>query len=249
MPAGIIFEYRHRINNTYSFHVGIDRYLPFNSYFKDLKGCVRDAKNMLSAFNLSQDNSKLLIDEEATRKNILGSIEWYIKTLKSRDLLIITISAHGTIVNNDLAIVPHDIETENMLGTVLSLSYTINAISKIAKNGSKVLLILDACHTGAIKFDIAKYSGILSQGGISCMSSCGPKEFAYEMVFEDGERQGTFTKYLIEGLNGKADFDSLGIITLRDLYDYTYEKVCEKHRNQHPLLIGTLDGNTILKIL
>lgn len=245
MPAGIIADQRAKINNIYGFHVGIDEYQP-NSMFKNLKGCVRDAKNMCYAFNAA--NQKLLLDKEATRKSILGNIEYYMKNVRNRDLLIVTISAHGSIVNNDLAVIPYDVETENMLGTVLSMSYTISAISKIAKNGGKVLLILDACHTGALSFDIAKYSGILAQGGISCMNACGPKEYAYEAQF-DGERQGAFTKYIIEGLSGEADSDNLRIITLRSLYDYAYEKVCSKFPTQHPLLIGTLQGNTILKVL
>jgi uncharacterized caspase-like protein len=246
MPAGIILAQRDRINNTYSLHVGIDKY-PFAGVFKSLKGCVRDAKDMFSTFNTNE--SKLLLDEKATRKNILGHIEWYTKNLRNRDLLIITISAHGTIVNNDLAIVTYDVEDDNLLGTVLPMSYTVNAISEIAKNGGKVLLILDACHTGAINFDIAKYSGLVSQGGISCMNSCGPREYAYEYQFsEDVGRQGAFTKHIIDGLSGKADFDNLGIITLRNLYDYAYEKVHNQFSRQHPLLIGTLEGNTILKV-
>jgi uncharacterized caspase-like protein len=246
MPAGIITSQRDKINNTYSLHVGIDKYL-FSRSFKSLQGCVRDARDMLSAFNTN--NKKLLLDEEATRKNILGSIEWYMQNLRNRDLLIITISAHGAIVNNDLAIVTYDVD-DNLLGTVLSMSYTMNAISEIAKNGGKVLLVLDACQTGAINFDIAKYSGVLSQGGISCMNSCGPREYAYECEFsKDIGRQGAFTKHIIDGLSGKADFDNLGIITLRNLYDYAYEKVNEKFPQQHPLLIGTLEGNTILRVL
>ena len=224
--------------------MGIDGY-PHSQIFRPLKGCVRDAQNMCKAFNTN--NSKLMINEQATRKNILGAIEYYIKNVKSRELLIITISAHGTIVNNDMAIIPYDVEEDNMLGTVLSMFYLINALSQIAKNGGKILLLLDACHTGAIPFDIAKYSGILaSQGGISSINSTGANEFAYETDF-DGELQGAFTKYLIEGLEGNADCDNLGIITLRDLYDYTYQKVTNKFPKQHPILIGTLEGNTILK--
>ena len=246
MPAGRIIDLRDRINNTYSLHIGIDNF-PYSKNIGTLRGCVRDAKDMFSAFKTS--NSRLLLDEEATRKNILGNIEWYMKNLKSRDLLIITISSHGTINNNDFAIVPYDVEIENWLGTLLPMYYVMNALSEIANNGSKVLLILDACHTGAINLNIAKYSGILSQGGISCINSCGPAETSKEMRYEEDQHRGVFTNYIIEGLNGNADFDSLGIITLRNLYDYAYEKVCNEVSGQHPLLIGTLEGSTILKTL
>lgn len=246
MPAGIITNRRDRIYNTHGLFVGIDEY-PLSRIFSSLKGCVRDAQNICRVFNT--DNNKILINEQATRKNILGAIEYFIKNVKNRELLIITISAHGAILNNDMAIATYDVEDDNQLGTVLSMFYVMNALSQIAKNGGKVLLLLDACGAGGIPFDIAKYSGILSsQGGISSIASSGANEESYEREF-DGEQQGVFTKYLIEGLDGGADFDKLNIITLRDLYDYTYQKVTEKIPKQHPILIGTLEGNTILKTL
>lgn len=246
MPAGIITNRRDRIYNTYGLFVGIDEY-PNSNIFNSLRGCVRDAQNMCNAFNTN--NSKLLINEQATRKNILGVIEYYIKNIKSRDFLIITISAHGTIMNNDMVLATYDIEDDNQLGTVLSMFYVINALSQIAKNGGKVLLLVDACGAGAMPFDIAKYSGILSsQGGISSIASSAANELSYEGKF-DGEQQGVFTKYLIEGLNGGADFDKLHVITLRDLYDYTYQNVTNKYPKQNPVMIGTLEGNTILKTL
>lgn len=248
MPAGIITNRRDRINNAYGLFVGIDEY-PQSTMYKSLGGCVRDAQNMCRAFNTN--NSKLIINEQATRKNILGAIEYYIKNVKSRELVVITFSAHGNITSNDISIILYDFEDENQLGTVLSMFYVINALSQIAKNGGKVLLLLDICHAGAIPFDIGKYSGILSsQGGISSISSTGANEYAYEADLDSkGERQGVFTKYIIEGLEGNADCDNLGIITLRDLYDYTYQKVTIKFPQQHPMLIGTLEGNTILKTL
>ena len=173
----------------------------------------------------------------------------YVKNLKARDLLIFSVSAHGAIVNNDFSIVTYDTEGENLLGTVLPTYYVLNALSEITKNGGKVLIILDTCHAGAINFDIAKYSGILSEGGMSCLNSSGPNEKSYEATFETDSgkvQQGVFTKHLIDGINGKADCDNLHIITLRDLYDYIYRKVSSEFQ-QHPVLIGTLEGNKILK--
>src|SRR5262249_54376002 len=154
--------------------------------------------------------------------------------------------SHGTIVNNDFSIVPYDAEAENLLGTVLPTYYVLNAFSEITKNGGKVLVVLDACHAGSINFDIGKYSGILSGGGMSCLNSSGPNEVSYETTFktDSGEniQQGVFTKHLIDGLNGKADLDNLRMITLRDLHDYIYQNVCNDFE-QHPVLIGTLEGN------
>lgn len=246
MPAGRIIGNRDRIRNTYGFFVGIDCYHP---PLPKLKGCVRDAKNMCDAFNT--DHPTVMCNREATRKNILGAIQGYVNNLATRDLLIFSVSAHGIIVNNDFAIVTYDTEQANILGTVLPTYYVLNALSEIAKNGGRVLIILDACHAGAINFDIAKYSGILSGGGMSCLNSSGPNEVSMETAFPTKRgkmTQGVFTRHLINGLKGGADFDNQHIITLRDLYDYVYQKVCGQF-DQHPVLIGTLEGNTILKSL
>jgi uncharacterized caspase-like protein len=245
MPAGRITDNRNRIRNTYGFFVGIDQY---QYSISPLGGCVRDAESLLSAFD--PNDKKLMRNEEANRKDILGEIQRYVRNLKTRDLLIFAISAHGAIVNNDFSIVTYDTEPENLLGTVLPTYYVLNALSEITKNGGKVLIILDACHAGAINFDISKYIGILSVGGMSCLNSSGPNEQSYEVTFETESgkvKQGIFTKHLIDGLNGKADFDNLNIIILRDLYDYIYRNVTSSGYPQHPVLIGTLEGNTILK--
>ncbi|HSL44455.1 MAG TPA: caspase family protein [Anaerolineales bacterium] len=245
MPAGRIADNRNRIRDIYGFFVGIDQYQ--DPSIASLMGCVRDAESMLSAFN--PHHKEIMLNKEATRKNILGVIQAYVKNLKTRDLLIFSVSAHGAIVNSDFSIVTYDTQQDNLLGTVLPTYYALTALSEITKNGGRVLIILDTCHAGAINFDIGKYSGILSEGGMSCLNSSGPNEQSYEATFktESGDvQQGVFTRHLIDGLNGKADHDGLRIITLRDLYDYIYGKVSSTHR-QHPVLIGTLEGNTILK--
>jgi uncharacterized caspase-like protein len=247
MPAGRLTGNRKQIRKSYGFFVGIDLYQ--DKRIGELKGCVRDAKSLCEAFAPSE--GMILPNEKATRKNILGEVQRFMKDLKQRDLLIFSVSAHGSILNNDFVIVTHDAEQDNLLGTVLSTYYTLNALGEITKNGGKVLMIIDTCHAGAISFDIARYSGILSEGGMSCLISSGPNEMSYEETYdtETGKvQQGVFTKHLIDGLNQNqgADVDQLGFITLRDLYDYVYQRVCSKFP-QHPVLIGTLDGNTILK--
>jgi uncharacterized caspase-like protein len=248
MPAGRITNNRVRIRNIYGLFIGIDGYP--DPGIGQLKGCVRDATQLSLAFD--PPNKKRLLNEEATRKNILGAVQNYVQEMKIRDLLIFSVSSHGTIINSDLALLPYDAERENLLGTVLSTHFLLNALSTIAKNGGKVLFLLDACHAGAMSFDIGKYGGILSEGGISCLYSSGPNEVSYESQFtgDGGEkiRQGVFTKHLLDGLKGNADLDGLRIITLRDLYDYVYRQVSREF-HQHPVLVGTLEGNTILKTL
>lgn len=247
MPAGKIRDKRIRILRTYSICVGINEFIEPNL---QLNGCVRDAKAISKAF--ACDYPIVLLDKEASRKRFLNEVDRLVNKLGKGDLLLISISSHGTVVNNDLAIMMADSHSKEQLATTLSTYYLMSALKALADKGGKVLIIIDACHSGALNFETAKYTNALSGGGIAAIYSCGPKELAKEMQF-DGESQGIFTYYFVKGLEEGTALDAYtppaSLITLRDLYDYIYFNVKKKVKDQHPSLIGTLEGNTILKRL
>ena len=68
---------------------------------------------------------------------------------------------------------------------------------------------------------------------------------ANEMSFEDEKwNGGAFTYYLLGGLNGRADRNQDQIVTLRELFDYVYEKVPQATEGQqHPELKGDFSNN------
>ena len=57
---------------------------------------------------------------------------------------------------------------------------------------------------------------------------------------------GIFTYYLIRGLEGAADTNRDGIVSLQELYEYVEQQVTAKSRalggNQHPVMKGELEG-------
>jgi len=57
---------------------------------------------------------------------------------------------------------------------------------------------------------------------------------------------GVFTYYLLAGLNGAADLNGDGIVTVQELYEYVEQQVTQKSRsvggNQHPVMKGELEG-------
>lgn len=250
MPAGKLENANNQIKNIYACCIGINQYN--RSKGINLEGCVRDAEAILNAFEISKKNIDLITNERASRKYILEIVAKYVKKIQKKELFIFSFSGHGAIVNKDLAITPADFENENQLGTVLSTLYLITALSTISEKGGRVLIILDICHSGALNFDLSKYSGALSGGGMSAIYACGPNEKAWEKPFgANGERQGVFTKHLIDGLNGACKLKGDRLITLRNLFDYIYDKVCEEDTGQpqHPALIGTLEGDTVLRTI
>ena len=80
-------------------------------------------------------------------------------------------------------------------------------------------MFFDACHSGARKdksgsgemgSDLANFIDQQAEGRVM-LSSCGLDEVAYE---DPKSRHGIFTKYLIDGLRGRAD-DNGGRCSLR----------------------------------
>ena len=63
-------------------------------------------------------------------------------------------------------------------------------------------------------------------------------------------RHGFFTYYLLQGLNGAADLNRDGIVSLQELYEYVEQQVVRKARsvggNQHPIMKGELEGGVPL---
>lgn len=67
---------------------------------------------------------------------------------------------------------------------------------------------------------------------------------------EWGGGHGVFTYYLLEGLNGKADADGNGIVTLGEVMDYTDENVRRATKNaQHPSRAGNFDRSLPMAVI
>ena len=130
----------------YGLFVGIDEY--YNSA-NGLSSCVNDAvgfrNSLLSDTNRWNINNTLVItDEDATEANIKDAIAEFVSTLGRDDIFVYFHSGHGgqSGSTTDTYLVPHD-ETGFW-------DYELaNALSAFA-DGVKVIVIVDACHSGGL---------------------------------------------------------------------------------------------------
>jgi len=91
-------------------------------------------------------------------------------------------------------------------------------------------MILDACHSGAVKG--REESGKMSRSmfdslsdvpeGFAILSACGLNERSYE---HEELGHGVFTFYLLKGAEGEADGNKDETVTLNELYDYVSPQV------------------------
>lgn len=133
--------------------VGINDY-PYEG--NDLNGCVNDAKAwadlLVEHYGFSRDNVKMLLDADATKANILTSLESLVTEAKPGDMLVFTNSSHGTYVADtsgdeekyDEAMCPYDCETKLIVDDELREMF-----GKLAK-GVNLTVISDSCFSGTV---------------------------------------------------------------------------------------------------
>jgi hypothetical protein len=140
--------------------VGIDKY----QYINPLIGSTNDARAMAkfiqSEWGYKQSQVKILTDEKATAKGILRAFDnWLIRGSKRGDNVLFFYSGHGTYVIDDNdhdetdgvdeALCPVDTRRTRRGKVNLILDDEINQRLKKLR-GRKVLVIVDACHSGTI---------------------------------------------------------------------------------------------------
>ena len=157
---------------------------------------------------------------------------------------MIFFSGHGVNdQNNYYYFCPYNVDPERLLRTGVAFTDIKNTISAIA---GKALFFVDTCHSGnsigmagrrgGLDINIVINELSSAQNGAVVFSASTGSESSYE---RPEWNNGAFTKALIEGLNGAADFLKGGRITYTMLNVYVTERVKELTKGQqHPTMIS-----------
>jgi uncharacterized caspase-like protein len=254
------------VNLPASYAVNVDRWAVIIGVSKyedeslDLRYADRDAeefnKLLLSAIggNFKADHIKKLTNHEATTANVTKALRSFLKKPGRNDLVIIYFACHGTPdfdCPKNIYLLTHDTDPNDISGTAIpmreiDLSLRENLLSE------RVIIFADTCHSAAISRGIGSRSAAnetalvnhylkevsTSRGGIALLTSSE----ANEVSFEDakwGGGHGVFTHFLLRGMQGEADVNQNGFVTVGELFEYVRAKVQEATEyRQHPS-IGT----------
>lgn len=193
---------------------------------------------------LSDDQISVLVDEGATRENILATMRQYFLKADENDVVMLYFSGHGL----EGCFLPSDYDGYNNK----IRHEEIKQIFKQSKAKHK-LCIADACHSGSLDYNssfvskgptpvsLQRYYRAFeeSDGGIALLMSSKAEELSLE---DHGLRQGVFTYFLLQGLKGSADRNGDYLISVKELYSYVYSKVREyTDGTQTPVLTGEYD--------
>ena len=204
---------------------------------------------------------KLMVNEQATGRNIKEALFVWLKQAIQEDMVIIFFAGHGSPDSPDspenLFLLPYDAQYDNIAATGFPMWDIETALKRFIK-AKKVVVIADACHAGGVgqAFDVARRAnrGIkinpISSGlqnlsmigdGVAVISASDDKQFSQESE-KWGGGHGVFTYFLLQGLKGDADYNKDKQITLGELIPFLSEQVRRATMNaQSPTIAGKFD--------
>lgn len=204
-----------------------------------LRFAAKDASDVAAAFraqsrSLYRDvEAKTLTNQMATKNNILDALEWLQRQTTAKDIGILFLAGHGVTDPGSGAyyFLPFDADMGAMKRTMIPESEIRDTLSAVA---GKVILFLDSCHSGKVfsaiqtrgPADLTAFIGELAsaESGVVVFAASTGRQSSQESV---AWNNGAFTKALIEGLSGRADFQKSGRITINMLDLYVSERVKE----------------------
>ena len=168
-----------------------------------------------------------LIDEEASGDAILEAIDRLMRSMRKsvgdQDVAVILFSGHGEIIENKYYLIPYgvDISTPTkMERSSVWIEELAAKIKDLAQRG-RVLLLFDACHSGAVGpggaspvLDAGVLRDALNSNNVTVLTSSDKDELSRE---DRAWGHGAFTKAFLDSLAGGADPNSRGTISTADL--------------------------------
>jgi WD40 repeat protein len=164
---------------------------------------------------------RTLTDARARRDAVLEGLEWLRHSVTAADVGVLLLSGHGL---NDprgtYYYAPADINLDALDRTGVQFSFIKQALANVA---GRAVFFVDTCHAGnALGGRRANVNGMINElasaeNGVAVLSASTGRQEAQESA---AWGHGAFTKAILEGVGGRADYEKSGHITLKmmDLY-------------------------------
>jgi WD40 repeat protein len=173
---------------------------------------------------------RILTDEKATKDEILDGFDWISKETTSKDVAIVFLAGHGIDDSGGVYYyLPVNTNLDKLRRTAVPFTEMKNTVASLA---GKTILFIDTCHAGSVmgvRATAPDITGVVNElasaenGAVVFASSTG-KQYSFE---DPNWGNGAFTKAVVEGINGKADYTGKGRITINMLDLYVSERVKE----------------------
>ncbi len=202
--------------------------------------------------SIPSEQVRVLVDEDATRKNILAAMNDVFGKADDNDIVMMYYSGHG-IAGSFLPVDYNGFQNKLKHSEVMAILNASRAKYKIC--------LADACYSGSLLAQKAAVDLTAAQeltkryyeafehsnGGTAILLSSQGDEVSLE---DQGLRQGVYTHFLIRGLKGEADTDHDKIVEIEELYEYMEKNVHDYTAGiQTPVIKGKFDKDMPVGVL
>jgi len=185
------------------------------------------------------DFVNVLIDQTSSR--VKEAIEEFFDDKKPADLLVLYYSGLGVKDESGSLFLAFTNTVRSRLRSTAIKSNFIQETMEQSRSKRQVI-ILDSCNSGVFppgtKAEVGGSMGLTAafQGyGRFMLMASDLTQLAWEGDQVTGNTQNSLlTHFLVKGLEGEADNDDDGNITVDELYDYAYEQICKITPDQRP---------------
>lgn len=209
-----------------------------DNFYDGLKYCAKDAEDFINVIKKQEGGelyskvvTELLPDNDATKDAILDKLEWLEKQTTARDVAMLFISGHG--VNNprngEYYYIPYDAKPTRLKRTTVKGTEIQDYLEGI--NG-KTMLFIDTCFSGNLLEekaddstpDIDHFANELAdiESGVIVFASSTGRQLSNE---DPDWGNGAFTKALIEGIEGQADYTKDWYVYITELEKWVEKRV------------------------
>lgn len=234
---------------SFALIIGINNYLNAPPLGYAVNDAEAVAETLKTNFDFQDDNIKLLLDENATRNEIMAAFMSYANgEVSPDDRILVFFAGHGMTQTGRRGevgfLVPFDGDQNNLSTLIRWDDLTRNAELIVAKH---ILFIMDACYGGlaitrALSSGSMRFLKDMLQRYSRQVITAGK---ANEIVADAGgpiPDHSVFTGHFLQALQGNAATGD-GIITANGVMAYVYDRVAKDlHSHQTPHY-GFLDGD------
>ena len=201
------------------------------------------------AFGVPQSNIKYFINAENEVKFEIKN--WLKKNVRKNTEVYVYFSGHGMATNNgtDLYLLTHDTIAEYIEETAFNRNEIFNDIAQY--NPKSVIAFLDTCYSGAGRADgemlLAMAKGLVVvdeqqqqlPDNFTLFTAASAQESAWSLP---EAQHGTFSYFLMKGIEGEADKNGDKKLTNGELQEYLLDNVGRyAQQQQTPQMIGNPD--------
>ncbi|MBI3896887.1 MAG: caspase family protein [Gammaproteobacteria bacterium] len=212
----------------------------------DLTFAAKDAADFTRSLKLQEGVfykrvvTHVLTNQQATHQAIVAGLQWLRENVTAADIGVLFIAGHGAVDAGAYYFLPHDADVAAPDDTMVSDEQIRDALVKIR---GQVLFFIDSCYSGKVANAFSKHDTTLianklasPESGVIVFSSSDGRQDSLE---DDAWGNGAFTKELVIGLKGKADFRREGFVTFKGL-DYFVTQAVQQLTNGRQIPITTV---------